>query len=569
MLQTSIPFPTETVRKIFPSIKLSGLRPEEDLLLSCAMTFRDEERKEKIFQLLHQPLDWTYILWQADRHGILPLLYYHLDQTSREWVPPDTLNQLQEYFDYNRQTNLWLTRELLRLLDLFEKESIPVIPYGGLLLAESAYGEMANRQFPSLDIFIHREDVLKAKELLIKEGYHLSREMNTLKVSLYLESHYEYKFTHRLVQLLVRLHWNIAPKYFSLSMDLERLWNSRRFVSFAGKKIATFSSEDLLFFLCVYGSIYRWTSVSFITDISQCLAQGADMDWHEVLREAALKGAERIIFLGLYLSKTLLDAPVPEDVFERIQKEPAVKQLADPISRCLFQSEKHRLPEGLKRRLFYFRLRERWQDKLKYLQRNLISTAPADGNRSYLPSFLSFLYPVINPVIRLFRIVFKYRLGFSEPVNKIAFEPSETDVVERMLQLADVKTTDIVYDLGCGDGRIVIAAAKRYGARGVGIDIDPERIRNAAENARKEGVENLVTFIQQDALTADFSEATVVCLYMTFKWNQEILPKLQAQLHPGVRVVSHVTVIGNWPPIKAEMISAKNESTRMIYLWQV
>ena len=119
-----------------------------------------------------------------------------------------------------------------------------------------------------------------------------------------------------------------------------------------------------------------------------------------------------------------------------------------------------------------------------------------------------------------------------------------------MLKLADVKKSDVIYDLGCGDGRIVIAAAKLYGARGVGIDHNPELIQTARENARRAGVEGLVKFERNDIFDADIHEATVVALYLLPAVNLKLRPKLLKDLKPGTRVVSHEFGMGDWKPEK-------------------
>jgi tRNA G37 N-methylase Trm5 len=147
------------------------------------------------------------------------------------------------------------------------------------------------------------------------------------------------------------------------------------------------------------------------------------------------------------------------------------------------------------------------------------------------------------------------------------YVPTPQPVVEKMLELARVTTNDVVYDLGCGDGRIVITAAKKYGARAVGVDIDPQRIEESKSNAKAAGVEKLVTFIQEDARKVDVSNATVVTLYLLSSSNAALRPILTKQLKPGARIVSHSFRMGDWPPKKSESITDENGFTRTIYLW--
>ncbi len=130
----------------------------------------------------------------------------------------------------------------------------------------------------------------------------------------------------------------------------------------------------------------------------------------------------------------------------------------------------------------------------------------------------------------------------------VHYVPTPEEVVAQMLQMARVNKDDVVYDLGCGDGRIVITAAKVFGARGVGIDIDPDRIKECNENARRVGVAHKVKFLQQDLFKADIREATVVTLYLLSELNLKLRPKLFSDLRPGTRIVSHEFTMDDWKP---------------------
>lgn len=146
----------------------------------------------------------------------------------------------------------------------------------------------------------------------------------------------------------------------------------------------------------------------------------------------------------------------------------------------------------------------------------------------------------------------------------VIFVPTPQEVVDAMLELAQVKKGDVLYDLGSGDGRIPVTAAKRYGVHAVGIDIDPQRIREANENARKAGVTNLVAFHNADLFTTDFSDANVVTLYLLRELNLKLRPKLLKELRPGSRIVSHAFDMGDWKPDEIRKVNG-----RTIYLWTV
>jgi SAM-dependent methyltransferase len=147
------------------------------------------------------------------------------------------------------------------------------------------------------------------------------------------------------------------------------------------------------------------------------------------------------------------------------------------------------------------------------------------------------------------------------------FVATPTDVVDRMLALARTGPKDVVYDLGCGDGRIVIAAAQKFGARGVGVDIDASLIARAQANAAAAGVAERVTFRVQDAMTVDVSGATVVTLYLLAASNVKLRPLLTRQLAPGSRIVAHNYPIGDWEPEVIDNFTDAAGSRRTLYLW--
>lgn len=152
----------------------------------------------------------------------------------------------------------------------------------------------------------------------------------------------------------------------------------------------------------------------------------------------------------------------------------------------------------------------------------------------------------------------------SQVTKDVPYVPTPQAVVDEMLKLAAVTKNDVVYDLGSGDGRIVITAAKKYGTRGVGVDIDPERIKEANANAVQAGVTDRVKFVEQDLFKTDLKEATVVTLYLLPAVNLKLRPKLWSELKPGTRVVSHQFDMGDWTPEKTVEVEGSK-----IYYWVI
>ena len=150
----------------------------------------------------------------------------------------------------------------------------------------------------------------------------------------------------------------------------------------------------------------------------------------------------------------------------------------------------------------------------------------------------------------------------------VHYEPSDQAVVEVMLRLGRVTAADVVYDLGCGDGRVVIAAARKAGAHGVCVDIDPERIAESRENARRAGVTGRIEFRNEDLFTTEIARATVVMLFLWPDLNLKLRRRLLGELRPGTRIVSHWHDMGDWQPERTEFVSSGGRG-RNVYLWTV
>ena len=170
---------------------------------------------------------------------------------------------------------------------------------------------------------------------------------------------------------------------------------------------------------------------------------------------------------------------------------------------------------------------------------------------------------------------FLVTLAATWPPDEVPFVPTPIEVVDRMLEMAEVKKGDVIYDLGSGDGRIAIRAAKKYGARGVGIEMDSWLVAAARAKAKEEGVDELVEFRVEDAAQTDLSRATVITLYMLPWFNEMMKTKFKAQLKPGSRIVSHDYGIEGWPPDKVERFPVLEKRAEgfthehQLYLWKI
>jgi len=541
-------------------------RPENEVILCCARTRIDARGAERLGALLGKELNWVYLVATAIRHGLAALLYWHLNAVCPESIPDEWMAFLKHFSHQNATRNLYLTGELLKVLDRFAARGILAIPYKGPVLAVRAYGNLALRQFVDLDIAVRQRDVPKAYELLVAEGYHAALDWTSAHQALATHIPGQYLFSRDAGKGIVELHTELTLRYFPVPLDLEQLAQRLESVSVGGREVRTFSVEDSLSILCVHASKHFWDRLMWVCDISELVQNSPGVNWKQAEEQARRLDCERMLFLGLYLAHDILEAPLPEDILRRVEASSVVHSLAAQVRRRLFQ-EARALPGIIQRSSFRLRMMRSVWEGLRYCSRLALAPTEEDWKVVRLPAPLAPLYSALRPL----RLIRKYGLGMvHRPEPDLApFVPTPAEVIERMLALAEVSVEDTVYDLGCGDGRIVVTAAKRFGARAVGVDIDPRRIREARARARAEGVEHLVRFVQQDAKTVDVSEATVVTLYLTVPGNVNLRQDLFEQLSPGARIVSRDFDMGDWQPVKTETMQVPGGMQTSLFLWRV
>ncbi len=342
----------------------------------------------------------------AYRHKLIPLLYRHLSRIGAGIVPKDILDQLRTYFQKNVCRSLLLTRELLRLLKLFEEHNIPAVPLKGPVLAETVYGNASFRQFVDLDILVHRNDALTAKNLLASQGYLPLDSQTDAEAADTLGLVPEHHFScMRDSQVFIELHWRSDPPLFSLSLESEYLWERLVPIPFAGTKVLGFPSTDLLYMLCEHGARHCWQQLSLICDVAELVRDPLCINWKQVLEQAKKTGGQRILFLGLFMAWDLLGAALPEKVLRMTQTDPMVKVIARKVYKGFLQE--NYAPQGpVETLLFWIKVRERLSDQIRMC---ILALAPGIYDRSFvtLPKSLSFLYYLIRPI----RLFWQYELG--------------------------------------------------------------------------------------------------------------------------------------------------------------
>ena len=399
----------------YDSLLMTNSQPETEiaLLLSCARTQINPTIASQIKALVQQKIDWSKLIQLAEQHGTLPLLYQSLKVTCSESVPPVILDLLQKNFRNLALCNMSLTQELSYLLKQFETQSIAVIPYKGVLLASSVYGNLALRKFCDLDIWVDPNKFTAAKQLLNVLGYQSTKNLG-----------WEDSFFHPTKEISVDLHRALMPDFFALKLDFKSVQSRLISVNLAGSGVASLSPEDLLLVLCSqFGKdCCHWrVRLAQLCDVAEVLQTYPEMNWNWVQSQAAALGIERIVLLTLAVIQDLLAAELPEEIVKRFEAEPTCLLL----KKWVLESIWHRsnLPissasnpgfwEFLQtyNHWFYLSMRERASDKIVYCwhwlgmcSQAMLQPNQLDQELVQLPRFLSLLYYPIH----IIRLLIKY-----------------------------------------------------------------------------------------------------------------------------------------------------------------
>jgi hypothetical protein len=544
-----------------PKIKM---RPELELVL-ISLRAKSPENDERIRALLHENLSWSEVLASAHEHKLGPLVEERLRALDETWLPQEQKQQLGLLARDLAKNNLAYMGEMLRLCGLFESVGIPAIPFKGPALGWLAYTNFAQRTCVDLDFVLPQSYIPQAISLLEVHGY--APQFNAIEAQAGQRGPApgQYAFFSTGKHMSVELHTERTLRYFSCPLNLDEM-NSRliRF-EIGGQSVRAFSVEDQLVMLSVHGAKHFWERLSWIVDISRLISV-REVNWPLLLEVAEKMQSTRVLMLGIYLAHEVAGASLPPEILDRARGDVKVRWLAGRVIEQYagnLDTNRGVVP----RALFRFRSSDRFWPGLRQLIRLSMSPTESDRESMPLPGFLSPFYALVRPI----RLLGEYGLGRScrlKPDLAI-YLPTPEEIVDLMLDLADVTPGDILYDLGCGDGRIVVAAAEKYGIRAVGVDNNPKRIAEAQAKARRHGVEKRVNFILGDAKELNLREATVVTMYLSAEANLRLVDHLRGHLRSGARIVSRDFKIHGWPPERSEnLVTSKGVSTSL-YLWTI
>jgi hypothetical protein len=371
---------------------------EVELLLACSRPQMDKESRERICRLLQEEIDWDWVFKAARSHGVLPILYHNLKAVCPEAVSQNILLDFQRAYLLNARRNLIMTRELLRIIEDFRAHGIEAVPFKGPALAQMAYGDITLRSFSDLDIMVRKQNVPKAKELLISRGYHPMFKLTPIQERLLLQRGCEYNFVRNDPVIAVEIHWTFHPHAYSVPFD-EEIWSCLETLTFEGTTVNSFSPEDLVLHLCAHGTRHQWTQIKLVSDLAG-LTERHNIDWDRVMVSATEMGLKRILQISLLLAHDVMGAEFPVQMFSEIGSDVPARKLALLLSEKLFV-EANRRDGCFENYLFWAKTRERLWDKAVYLLAIISEPTTLEFDMITLPEFLYPFYRIIRPV-RLF-----------------------------------------------------------------------------------------------------------------------------------------------------------------------
>ncbi len=533
--------------------KIRGrLPPEARLILACARPQAGPDSEDEVRQLLGQRLDWPLLHRIAFRNGQIPRLWLRLSRIAPEVAPADSLQSFRAYYEKQCEQNRFLLETLLRLREQLGRKGIAVMPYVETHFSFFVPGQPGSRCCTWLDFLIRPEDVAAARKCISESGAWnelLAGEGSA--AALLRRGNLVWGGGER--ESALSLHWATAPWVHAVGLDAQQTWQRCTTALLDGQPVSVLGPEDALLHVCAQNTENMWLTLSAVTDVADLVAAHPGLDWDTTIARARSAGVMRSLLLGLSLAEELLDSRLPEAAAAAREEDPELAAMVCDVTAELTASlpTRIRTPQTLR---FHLRARERARDRVRYLARFLVTPTVADWKLLQLPRALHFLYSLLRP-LRLVGATLRrplerpVRALLRRPSSFSGYSPSARGVVDRMLELGKVGKDDVLYDVGCGDGRIVIRAAQRFGTRGVGIDLDPDRIRECRENARRAGVEHLVSFQQRDGMAVDLATATVVTMYLPAQACLQVTARLLRELRPGARIISHNCDMGGWDDV--------------------
>ena len=366
-------------------------------LLRAACSASAKTRDDDIRKLLQAPIRWNDVLNLADRHGVEPLLCETLART-QELVPQEILRSLAQTQQANLHKSLFLSRELIRVVDRLSDAGVHVLPYKGLALAEMIYGDIAMRRTGDIDLLIHARDFPAIREAVRDLGYTPHATFSEVHMKEYMETGYECAFDGPAGRNLLEVQWALQPRFYAVDFDVDGLFERAQKVEVAGHPMMTLSAEDMFVVLSLHAAKHVWGRMSWLCDLERVINL-PNLNWTWIGAQARELGIERILRISVLLVNRLFDSAIPAAAEHVLIEDRQARKIADEILASMTKETAYDV-ESISYFRLMMRLRERRRDRLRFLSRLISTPGPGEWQSVLLPRPLFFGYRLI----RLFRL---------------------------------------------------------------------------------------------------------------------------------------------------------------------
>ncbi len=349
----------------------SSNQSEIDLLLQCGRKSFGSRQTALVESALNGPLNWTFILDQAQHHCILPFLYANLRTHGYlDRAPSEVRDALEACIRGIAARNLALIGELARILRALEGAGIEAIPFKGPAAAVVAYGDSSVRTFADLDILVDPADLDRAEAVLVEGGYQPALALTPRQKRDYLKTECALQFCRPIGKFVVELHWRFFERDASLDLFIDTIWLRSTPIRIGGISVPSLAVEDLLLYLCAHGTKHCWERLEWIACVAELVERHPHMDWQAVLARAEQYGIVRVLHLGLWLSNSVYGVSLPTEI---AGSDAVVRELGQQVRSRLFSPELNsHYDDRASRFWFLLRSRERFNDKFRVVLFSLI-----------------------------------------------------------------------------------------------------------------------------------------------------------------------------------------------------
>lgn len=369
------------------------LETEWLLLLAACSDLSTEEKTRRMCQLLGSPVQWNALRRLAENHGVLSLLTQALVGVGDQ-IPAEALTTLKQSYQVNLHKALFLSREFVRIVNCLSRAGVEFIPYKGLALAETVYGDIALRQSGDIDLLIRGSDLTRVRDAVSQLGYARHLKLSNNEEEAYLKSGYECAFDGAAGRNLLEVQWAIQPRFYAVDLDMEGLFRRAHRVTVAGTEVKSLSAEDLFIVLALHAAKHVWEKLIWVCDLAR-ISKLPTLNWNWIGARAQELGIARILRITLLLAQELLEAALPGAAIDALPEDRRGGPLIGEI-RSFIASEKSFDVESLGYFRLMLRLRERSTDRIRFVSRLVFTPGPNEWAVARLPRPLFPLYRIVR-----------------------------------------------------------------------------------------------------------------------------------------------------------------------------